>query len=175
MDNISEQELIELLGSEKNFKTALSTGYVLYTNFDKIKEKGQEKIIEQWKTEIRAFYPNITIKDNPKEYDDRAIFVVEIEKIHAYIGWSRDKFPGSLLFCQVEYDSEYRCKKNEQTRPLRDEAFEELYLQEILGNEKNNKNEWCRYKCFGKEYEDYARVFDCLKKVIEKIIKAMPK
>ena len=171
MDSISEQELIELLGSEKNFETIISLDNFLVNNLNEIKKHSdaQRSIVQSWEEEIKK-HSNITIL-SPEEYDDRAIFVVKIGEFHAYIGWSRDNYPKSVLFCQVEYDSEFRCKKFGKQRPTRDEKFDNLITRDML---KDN-NECCRYQHFGKEYEDYARVFDCLKKVIERIIKAMPK
>ena len=167
MDQLSTQELIELLGSEKNYETVLSTSYFLYTNLDKIKEKGQEIIVEHWKKAIKESYPNVAILDNPKEYDDRAIFVVKIGKIHAYIGWNSQKIQKSVLFCQVEYNS-YKSYKSGKGRPERDDAFNKLKLEIIL----KDANKYCRWKSFGQKYEDYEKVFNCLKKVIERIVES---
>ena len=166
MDYLCEQELIELLSSEKYFRTAFSAASFFDEHFNEIKEKGQEKIVEHWKIEINKSYPNITVLDNPKKYDSRAFFVVEIDKIHAYIGWHYVKHKGQKtnLFCQAEYGS-----YESDNRPKLDDTFEKLRLHEILDDDKTD---FCRNKSFGKEYIDFEKAFNCLKKVIERIVES---
>ena len=165
MDHLNKQELIELLGSEKNFETALSASGFVFSHLTEIQEKRQSEIIHSWTNQINKEFNNekIEILKNPKEYDRRAIFVVKIEykekPIHAYIGWSDEKYPDSRVFCQVEYDSFDRRQDN---RPKRDKAFNDLCLH-FLPNENN----WCRWSFF--EY-GYKEAFDCLKKVIDTVI-----
>lgn len=171
MDSLNEQELIDLLGSEKNFETALTASGFVFSHLKEIQNKRQNEIISSWTEIINNEFNNkkIEIIKNPKEYDHRAIFVVKVEKteykekyIYAYIGWSDHKYPDSELFCQVEYDSFDRVKEK---RPKRDEQFNNLQLDYFLENE----NDWCRFQYFENKY-GYKEAFDCLKKIVGAIL-----
>ena len=169
MDSLNEQELIDLLGSEKNFDTALTVSGFVFSHLKEIQKKRQSEIISSWTDKINNEFNNeiIEISKKPKEYDHRAIFVVKIKctekPIHAYIGWSDDTYPGSSVFCQVEYDSFDR-KKEE--RPMRDMLFKKLPLYFL-----ENENKWCRWQYFENRY-DYKGAFECLTKVVKMIIDA---
>ena len=169
MDSLNEQELIDLFGSEKNFDTALTVSGFVFSHLIEIQNKRQSEIISSWTDKINNEFNNeiIEISKNPKEYDRRAIFVVKIKctekPIHAYIGWSDDKYPESRVFCQVEYDS-YDRKKEE--RPMRDMLFKKLPLYFL-----ENENKWCRWQFFENRY-DYKGAFECLTKVVKMIIDA---
>ena len=68
------------------------------------------------------------------------------------------------LFCQAEYGS-----YESDNRPRLDDTFEKLRLHEILDDDKTD---FCRNKSFGKEYIDFEKAFNCLKKVIERIVES---
>lgn len=160
MDSLNKEELIELLAEKNNFETVAEVGAFI-TDANNVKKVYSLK----FQGNIYSIKKDLEKNDDisfpkPEDYDDRAIFVVKIGKIHVYIGWTRDKFPKAQLFCQVEYDSVYRAKSE---RPKRDGAFNDLGLDSLL----NEKNDWCRYKYF--KY-DWRKAFDCLKKIVEIII-----
>ena len=169
MDRLSDQEWKYLLSNKDNFKMAMQTVDYITHNINSVRNYIQVPIIESWKNELENMNFEIEILKNPKEYDDRAIFVAKTRNIHTIIGWSHpDKknlnFYGSELYCQAEYDSYFRAeKKIIEKRPERDRAFNDIGLVEFLPQ----SNVWCNWKRFGFDYDE---TFDCFKKVIEKII-----
>ena len=169
MDRLSDQEWKYLLSNKDNFKMAMQTVDYITHNINSVRNYIQAPIIESWKNELENMNFEIEILKNPKEYDDRAIFVAKTRNIHTIIGWSHpDKknlsFYGSELYCQAEYDSYFRAeKKIIEKRPERDRAFNDIGLVEFLPQ----SNVWCNWKRFGFDYDE---TFDCFKKVIEKII-----
>ncbi|MBR4513102.1 MAG: PD-(D/E)XK nuclease family protein [Bacteroidales bacterium] len=169
MDRLSDQEWKYLLSNKDNFKMAMQTVDYITHNINSVRNYIQAPIIESWKNELENMNFEIEILKNPKEYDDRAIFVAKTRNIHTIIGWSHpDKknlnFYGSELYCQAEYDSYFRAeKKIIEKRPERDRAFNDIGLVEFLPQ----SNVWCNWKRFGFDYDE---TFDCFEKVIEKII-----
>ena len=164
MDSLNEEELIKLLADKSNFKTAVEVGAFI-ANADNVKKIYSLKL-QRHINSIKKVYENNSAVSfpEPNVYDDRAIFVVKIGEIHAYIGWSRDKFPKAQLFCQVEYNSEFQAKSK---RPKRDESFNNLGLESLL----KDQNEWCRYELF--EYDlktAWERLNDVIKIVLEKTL-----
>lgn len=116
MDRLSDQEWKKLLSNKDNFKMAMQTVDYISHNIDSVRNYIQAPIIESWKNELENMNFEIEILKNPKEYDDRAIFVAKTRNIHTIIGWSHpDKknlnFYGSELYCQAEYDSYFRAEK----------------------------------------------------------------
>ena len=164
MDSLNEEELIELLAGENNFETAVEVGAFIADadNVIKVYSLKLQGHINSIKKDLEKIC-DISFPE-PKEYDDRAIFVVEIGEIHVYIGGSSDKFPKAQLYCQAEYNSYFRAEKELiEKRPERDESFNNLGLDSLL----NENNEWCLWKYFKYDWEE---AFDCLEKVVEKII-----
>ena len=158
MGNLNEEELIKLLAENTNFETAAEIGAFI-ANADNVKKIYSLKLqgyINFIKEKIKKKYSAVSFPE-PNGYDDRAIFVVKIGEIHAYIGWSSDKFPTAQLYCQAEYDT-FRA----DDRPKLDESYNKE-LDSLL----NKKNEWCRWEYF--EY-DWGRAFDRLEKVVEIVI-----
>jgi hypothetical protein len=160
MDSLNEEELRVLLADKSNFETAAKIGAFI-ANADNVKKiyslKSQvyiDSIKKDYENNSAVSFPE------PNGYDDRAIFVVKIGEIHAYIGWSRDKFPKAQLFCQVEYNSEFQAKSK---RPKRDESFNNLGLESLL----KDQNECCLWEYFACDWEE---AFKRLKKVVEIII-----
>ena len=165
MDSLNKEKWIELLADRNNFETAAEVGAFI-ANADNVKEIYSLKLqgyINSIKENIKKKYSDVRFPV-PKEYNDRAIFVVEIGGIRVYIGWSSDKFPKAQLYCQAEYDSYFRVEKElVKKRPERDESFNKLGIHYLL----NENNEWCLWKYFAYDWEE---AFECLEKVVEKII-----
>ncbi len=165
MDNLNKEKWIKLLADRNNFETAAEVGAFI-ANADNVKEIYSLKLqgyINSIKENIKKKYSDVRFPV-PKEYDDRAIFVVEIGGIRVYIGWSSDKFPKAQLYCQAEYDSYFRVEKElVKKRPERDESFNKLGIHYLL----NENNEWCLWKYFAYDWEE---AFECLEKVVERIV-----
>ena len=154
MDSLNEKELMDILSSsQENMEIAMKISGIV-ANPDKIKEMYFDSLENDIK-KLKKQYQNLDYINFPEseKYDDRAIFVVKTDKIHAYIGWNKDKHE---LFCQAEYDS-YQTQKDKRRK--RDETFDNLGLNSLL----NEENEWCRWEYF--KY-DWNNAFKCLEEVI---------
>ena len=160
MGNLNEEELIKLLAENTNFETAVEVGAFI-ANADNVKKIFSLKLQDSINSIKKDYENNSAVRfPVPKEYDDRAIFVVEIGGIHVYIGWSSDKFPQAQLYCQAEYDSYFRVEKE---RPELNESFNKLGIHDLL----SDNDKWCLWKYFA---YNWVEAFKCLKNVVEIII-----